>query len=258
MQRPTLAQLNAQERNIRVFVYGTLKQGFHNWSRLLTSAKQMGMALVEGTMFHCGYYPAVSLEEKLMRIQGEIYDISQSEFQSLDTLEGYPHHYNREQIEISLFGKCWIYTYPHEKAVIEQFVVPSGNWKGPDTGKVRWLGFGKGILIGDPNRPTELVPINDARFILRPVENASGEILLVERETGQVIGKYKHLSAYLAEKGGLGIEKPRVRIPSVSIPNVVHQGPPPEEKTTVLSLPDLRSETKKPKEPLVGPGVREA
>ena len=86
-----------------IFVYGTLKQGFHNHY------------LLEDTKFICeaatkDKYPMVNTEEYFPylfnqkgmghNIRGEVYRIDDVTLAMLDVLEGYPDHYTRETIKV--------------------------------------------------------------------------------------------------------------------------------------------------------------
>lgn len=112
-----------------VIVYGTLKRGRGNHHRL-EKAKFLGEVVTEPkfTMYDLGYFPGVR-KEGSTAIHGELYEINDLEFKSLDSLEGYPHLYVREQIRIP--GRTetpWIYIinrdYLREEAILEDGVWP--------------------------------------------------------------------------------------------------------------------------------------
>lgn len=90
-----------------VFVYGTLKQGFHNHQHL------------ENAEFICeattkDKYPMVNIEEYFPylindkgvgnNVHGEVYKIDTSILTFLDILEGYPELYIREKIKVASIG----------------------------------------------------------------------------------------------------------------------------------------------------------
>ncbi len=86
-----------------IFVYGTLKQGFHN-HYLLEDAEFICEATTKEK------YPMVNTEEYFPyllnkkgighNIQGEVYRIDDAILAVLDVLEGYPEHYIREHIKV--------------------------------------------------------------------------------------------------------------------------------------------------------------
>lgn len=86
-----------------IFVYGTLKEGFHN-HYLLEDAEFICEATTKEK------YPMVNTEEYFPyllnkkgeghNIQGEVYRINKAILAMLDVLEGYPEHYTRETIEV--------------------------------------------------------------------------------------------------------------------------------------------------------------
>ena len=86
-----------------IFVYGTLKEGYHN-HYLLENAEFICEAITKEK------YPMVNIEGDFPyllnkqgqghNIQGEVYRIDDAILVMLDVLEGYPEHYTRESIEV--------------------------------------------------------------------------------------------------------------------------------------------------------------
>jgi len=86
-----------------LFVYGTLKQGFHN-HYLLEDAEFICKAATKEK------YPMINTEEyfpylineagKGYNIEGELYQIDEEILSVLDILEGYPEHYDRKKIKV--------------------------------------------------------------------------------------------------------------------------------------------------------------
>lgn len=77
----------------KVFVYGSLKNGFHN-HRLLEQSKFLGVASGEGyRMVSLGSFPGLLHGDKT--VVGELYEVDDNTFKSLDRLEGHPEFYKR-------------------------------------------------------------------------------------------------------------------------------------------------------------------
>ena len=110
-----------------VFVYGTLKRGFHNYKNFLeplepTPAKLSGFKLHSGPGFPYANYGTGE-------IQGEIYEIDDAKLYNLDRLEGVPNHYRRVLCYPEVDGKtleCWIYISDYAANYPE---IESGNWR---------------------------------------------------------------------------------------------------------------------------------
>lgn len=119
-----------------VFVYGSLKAGFHNAS-LLRTATMVGKAVTVSryyTMLSTGNFPVVmhthdARVSKRGSVTGELYEVDDATFAALDRLESNGYMYKRRQIFVRLdmpdpFGdgggglsqpinnrmiKCWTY-----------------------------------------------------------------------------------------------------------------------------------------------------
>jgi len=110
---------------IRLFVYGSLKQGFHN-AAYLSSAHFLGehTTRAEFSMYDFGSYPAVS-ERGNTCIVGEVYRISGQHLASIDRLEWYPDFYQRVLINTD-HGEAWMYIVS-EQLCIDKIRLP-GIW----------------------------------------------------------------------------------------------------------------------------------
>lgn len=92
-----------------VAVYGSLRKGLGNHrvisqdpSHTLLSTERIG----GWDMFSYGAYPYIS--QGGGEITVEVYQVADETLVPLDRLEGYPHFYNRVQVETSQ-GLAWIY-----------------------------------------------------------------------------------------------------------------------------------------------------
>lgn len=90
-----------------IFVYGSLKRGFHNHF-LLEDSEFIGEVITKDK------YPMVNVEEHFpylinakgigYNIKGELFKVDDETFANLDILEGYPDLYTRETIKVLSYG----------------------------------------------------------------------------------------------------------------------------------------------------------
>jgi len=120
--------MKSEEKHL-VFVYGTLRQGFSN-HYLLDTSKWVDYSQTQKkyAMFEQGI-PFVSKNMSLIAITGEVYEVSNDVLGYLDLLEGHPHAYKREQVDVKLkftneIIKAWLYFYPNPRGR----VVESGDY----------------------------------------------------------------------------------------------------------------------------------
>lgn len=121
-----------------VFVYGSLKEGFHNHH--LLSDRNSSLYLFDGetqdkfTLLDLGTYPGVTLKPT-SKIQGEIYNVSPECFSQLDNLEGYPDYYSRKKVKVisskdsSIAFEAWMYYLDGQQEEYFQTPITSGNWE---------------------------------------------------------------------------------------------------------------------------------
>ena len=131
------------EKNLKVFVYGTLKEGRpldrKGLADMRTSVKA---ATIEGSIFkfkHAGY-PTIKLDGKGLVI-GEVHTFPEKHMkdvqQAMDAIEGYNRHhpdqglYNRHEIKATLEdGKvvtAWAYEY--NGTVDQELRIEEGVWE---------------------------------------------------------------------------------------------------------------------------------
>lgn len=97
-----------KERHL-VFVYGTLKEGFSNHGLLRDSiyhGKHETGAVHK--MLSLGGFPGVIWNGGTSPIHGEVYEVTDATLARLDSLEGYPHFYDRRLI-VTQYGAAYIY-----------------------------------------------------------------------------------------------------------------------------------------------------
>lgn len=86
-----------------VFVYGTLKQGFHNHSVLGRDPKYLGKARTQNmgwVMYDTGGFPVVMKANPGQYIYGEVYAVPARQMLNLDHLEANGTMYQREKVKI--------------------------------------------------------------------------------------------------------------------------------------------------------------
>jgi gamma-glutamylcyclotransferase (GGCT)/AIG2-like uncharacterized protein YtfP len=71
----------------KLFVYGSLKKGYHNHF-LLEEAKFLGKKTIKGTMYSLNHFPGVVLKGE-SEIEGELYEVDDKTLNLVDRLEGY-------------------------------------------------------------------------------------------------------------------------------------------------------------------------
>jgi len=120
----------------KVFVYGSLKQGYGNHTLLETSELVSEGKTVDDdyTMLSLGGFPGVLLQGTT-RILGEVYEVTDEVFQRLDRLEGFPSFYNRKEIEVEQehgdVVSAWMYFLNEDEDTYHQdlyTLVEDGNW----------------------------------------------------------------------------------------------------------------------------------
>lgn len=114
---------------MRVFIYGSLKQGRGNHGVLETSNAKFVAAcetVKKYTMLDFGYYPGVVTSPEATTIKGEVYEVEVLD--RLDYLEGYPDLYYREEVELSSGDTAWMYLYNKQDPNIIYERVETGVW----------------------------------------------------------------------------------------------------------------------------------
>lgn len=115
-------------RNALVAVYGSLKRGHgnHHW---LHGARFLGRCRLPGLVMHnLGPYPmAVPSSQRHQLIHAELYRLPPGGLARLDTLEDYPHEYDRRLRRLSDGRRAWVYVGRPEQ-VLGCATVPFGDW----------------------------------------------------------------------------------------------------------------------------------
>jgi len=78
----------------KLFVYGTLKKGYHN-HYIIEGSKLINTAVLSDyAIFDLGSFPGIVRDHE-SRVYGELYEISDDLLPRLDRLEGVPYLYDR-------------------------------------------------------------------------------------------------------------------------------------------------------------------
>lgn len=123
----------------KVFVYGTLKEGHGNHDYLRTS-KLIRRAYVPGfLLINTTGYPYAFEAEPTDFVIGEVYEVDDKTLENLDSLEGYPSHYNRAKVnayeldtllsgERKQADEAWIYYIEDDKYQMAQRYGTTHEW----------------------------------------------------------------------------------------------------------------------------------
>lgn len=127
------------EKPTKVFVYGTLKEGFGNHNFFLGDAKKLGKAKSVGKWAMIGTdmsFPYLLNRDTKdgMNINGEVYEVTPAELEALDRLEGVPSHYKKAYMYVEYEDKTlvsenvlvYVKSYPsvadYQRPFIDTFV----------------------------------------------------------------------------------------------------------------------------------------
>lgn len=118
----------------KVFVYGTLRQGFGAYSMFMANGtKFVGSDRISGTMYSLGGFPGVKLGDATSfdtegaKVLGEVYEIEDDTVPArLDRYEGYPNLYGRKQVRTENGELAWVYEINPEQS--PDRIIASGDW----------------------------------------------------------------------------------------------------------------------------------
>jgi len=94
-------------KKYKLFVYGTLKKGFHNHD-FLKYASYLGERTIKGKMYSYGAFPYVNIKQNGI-IHGELYSIDENTLLDCDSLEGYPSFYSKKEVITNKNEKVLVY-----------------------------------------------------------------------------------------------------------------------------------------------------
>lgn len=118
---------------MKLFVYGTLRQGFGNHG-LIRHCQKIADATIPATLHVSGWLPMITHPvEPNHRVMGEIYElIDQETVRRVDRLEGHPDWYCREEVEaVTPDGQnmtVWAYFMPPDRLDSNNAVADGGDY----------------------------------------------------------------------------------------------------------------------------------
>lgn len=115
----------------KIFVYGTLLtgQGNHRWLLSENHHKLLGEATTTGDfkMVSLGGFPGlIPVDDNEMTIYGEVYEVDDTAYKSVEMLEGYPGFYDKLTVETN-FGEAEVYILD-ESYLNNHEEIESGSW----------------------------------------------------------------------------------------------------------------------------------
>lgn len=142
-QKVNEVQQPGQEKTVKVFVYGSLLQGFWNHERCLKGARLVSKGMTNGRLYHLkAGYPAVTPGPQ--EVYGEVYEVDEKTARLLDSLEGYSpngknNHYEKILKKIKLetgeVVDAYMYVWRLDQfkarkryGAVQEYV-KSGNWR---------------------------------------------------------------------------------------------------------------------------------
>jgi len=107
------------DSNHLLFVYGTMKRGFRNHSRIIRNGGTFLRAVTSPAIYTMrtkiageGYLAPVIYLGGFNRVQGELYSVPEWGFEEIDMAEGHPDVYCRTQ---RVFGDVSLFVYEHPR-----------------------------------------------------------------------------------------------------------------------------------------------
>lgn len=121
------------EESFLLFVYGTLRRGGGK-DGLLEGARFLRPAIVSGSLYDLGHYPALVLDGRAI-VHGEVWRCPTGALAAIDAYEGVDEGlFERVRVDIGSEGLAW--TYVAGPLLITRLgahnLVPSGRWRMPD------------------------------------------------------------------------------------------------------------------------------
>lgn len=127
--------MNKKKATHTLFVYGTLRKGFSNHDHFLRDKSSVyfmsdGVTADKYTM-SAASCPWVSKKEQSTVIHGELYLIDDETLSRIDRLEGHPHNYCREIVQVENISEnvvvdAWMYLRDSDSRY--GVIIPNGDY----------------------------------------------------------------------------------------------------------------------------------
>ena len=118
-------------KTIKVFVYGTLRNGCRNRHIVERYIVDSEKITINGTLYNVGEYPALVIDESGNKVTGELLTVKEEALRPLDTLEGYigPNDSRNYYERVLHPNGFYVYIWEKEKVELQNLKqIVSGDW----------------------------------------------------------------------------------------------------------------------------------
>lgn len=112
---------------MRLAVYGILRMNAGRLSCFMEDANFLGKTKTEPEFTMYGGGCPVVCPGGITAITVEVYDVDEDTMKGTDRLEGYPHHYDRMEIDTK-YGKAWMYFQQPYSLLSNNRIIKTGDW----------------------------------------------------------------------------------------------------------------------------------
>jgi len=112
----------------KICTYGSLRKGHGNHRALLSDSQLLSTEVINipFAMISLGGFPGLIPSEKTHDITIEVYEVTDEVYRRVESLEGYPHFYQKAIVPTSL-GECEIYVLEDERYQTKD-ILEHGDW----------------------------------------------------------------------------------------------------------------------------------
>ena len=117
---------------MKIFVYGTLRKGARAFDFYLAGddTKHVGQTTIRGDLYDMGWYPGIinAGVPEAGTVVGDVFEVTQETLASLDSYEGYPYLYRRDEIMTDDGQIVQTYVFNDAEVAAARPLVPLGDW----------------------------------------------------------------------------------------------------------------------------------